>query len=109
MRSRAVLWCDLLIGGPGRWPGGGGARACDSVERRISDVPVVGHPLELRVRVSHSRCVHDGCARGLRPRQQPAGPPSVVDHPWLGAVRAVARELRRSWGTMNSIAVAATG
>ncbi|WP_352232092.1 transposase family protein [Actinomycetospora sp. NBRC 106375] len=33
----------------------------DSTERRVSDVPVVGHPLELRVRVPRYRCVHDGC------------------------------------------------
>ena len=35
----------------------------DTVERRVSDVPVVGHPLELRVRVPRYRCVHDGCVR----------------------------------------------
>ncbi|WP_352232091.1 transposase family protein, partial [Actinomycetospora sp. NBRC 106375] len=52
-----VLWCELLIDGPGRCPGCGIAGTYrDSTERRVSDVPVVGHPLELRVRVPRYRC-----------------------------------------------------
>ncbi|MDD7942979.1 hypothetical protein PHK61_31710, partial [Actinomycetospora lutea] len=45
-----VLWCELLVEGPGRCPGCGIAGSYrDTCERRVSDVPVVGHPLELRV------------------------------------------------------------
>src|SRR4051794_38057058 len=59
-----VLWCDLLSDRPGRCPGCGVAGVYrDTSERRVSDVPVVGHPLELRVRVPRYRCVHDGCDR----------------------------------------------
>jgi hypothetical protein len=59
-----VLWCELLVDGPGRCPGCGITGTYrDTTERRVSDVPVVGHPLELRVRVPRYRCVHDGCAR----------------------------------------------
>src|SRR5690349_19034681 len=78
-----VLWCDLITDGPGRCLDCGlvGVHR-DSVERRVSDVAVVGHPLWLRVRLPRYRCVHD-CRlppRGLRPRQQPAGPSGMVDH-----------------------------
>ena len=47
-----VLWCDLITDGPGRCPDCGLVGVYrDSVERRVSDVPVVGHPLQLRVRL----------------------------------------------------------
>jgi transposase len=87
-----VLWCELLIDGPGRCPGCGIAGSYrDSVERRVSDVPVVGHPLELRVRVPRYRCVHDGCAREVfAPRHHPARSPGLVDHPTLRAVHPAA-------------------
>lgn len=59
-----VLWCDLITDGPGRCPDCGLVGVYrDSVERRVSDVPVVGHPLQLRVRLPRYRCVHDGCPR----------------------------------------------
>jgi transposase len=118
-----VLWCDLLVDGPGRCPGCGIAGSYrDSVERRVSDVPVVGHPLELRVRLPRYRCVHDGCDRevfahdsirlarpGWSTTRRCAGfvlRRLAIDK---GTVSAVARELGRSWDTVNSIAVAATG
>jgi transposase len=44
-----VVFGDLITGGPGRCPGCGVVGSYrDSIERRVSDVPVVGHPLELR-------------------------------------------------------------
>ena len=59
-----VVFCDLLTTGPGRCPVCGTAGVYrDSVERRVSDVPVAGHPMQLRVRVPRYRCRHDGCAR----------------------------------------------
>ena len=80
-----VLWCELLVDGPGRCPGCGIAGTYrDTIERRVSDVPVVGHPLELRVRVPRYRCRPRRLrSRGLRPRHQPAGPARRVDHPAL--------------------------
>ena len=117
-----VLWCDLLVDGPGACPGCGLAGVYrDSVERRVTDVPVVGHPLQLRVRVPRYRCVHDGCSREIF-----AHDTSRLARPGWSTTRrcaayvlarlavdkatvsAVARELGRSWDTVNSIAVAAT-
>jgi transposase len=118
-----VLWCDLLVDGPGRCPGCGIAGSYrDSVERRVSDVPVVGHPLELRVRLPRYRCVHDGCDREVFAHDsiRLARPGWSTTRRCAGfvlrrlaidkaTVSAVARELGRSWDTVNSIAVAATG
>jgi transposase len=117
-----VLWCDLLTDGPGRCPGCGLAGVYrDSTERRVTDVPVVGHPLQLRVRVPRYRCVHDGCAREIFAHDS-----SRLARPGASTTRrcaeyvlrrlaidkttiaAVARELGRSWDTVNSVAVAAT-
>src|SRR5438128_1566509 len=61
-----VVFAELIVEGPGRCPGCGLVGVYrDSVERRVSDVPVVGHPLELRVRVPRYECRHDGCARTI--------------------------------------------
>src|SRR3954447_24539078 len=117
-----VLWCELLTEGPDRCPGCGLVGVYrDSTERRVSDVSVVGHPLELRVRVPRYRCVHDGCAREVF-----AHDTSRLARPGASTTRrcarfvlrrlmldkttvaAVARELGRSWDTVNDIAVQAT-
>jgi transposase len=76
-----VLWCELPTDGPGRCPGCGIAGTYrDSTERRVSDVPVVGHPLELRVRVPRYECRHDGCARMIF-ATTPAGWPGPAPRP----------------------------
>ena len=117
-----VLWCELLIDGPGRCPGCGIAGTYrDTTERRVSDVPVVGHPLELRVAVPRYQCRHDGCSREVF-----AHDTSRLARPGASTTRrcarfilrrlmldkttvaAVARELGRSWDTVNTIAVEAT-
>jgi transposase len=117
-----VLWCDLLTDGPGRCPGCGLVGVYrDLVERRVSDVPVVGHPLVMRVQLPRYRCVHDGCDREVFAHDS-----SRLARPGWSTTRrcaqfvmrrlaidkatvsAVARELGRSWDTVNSIAVAAT-
>jgi transposase len=117
-----VVFCDLITAGASRCPGCGIAGVYrDSVERRVTDVPVVGHPLELRVRVPRYRCCHDGCEREIfvhdTSRLARAGASTtrrcaqfvlrrlIVDK---ATVSAVARELGRSWDTVNSIAVEAT-
>ena len=50
-----VVFCTLLDDGVGRrCPGCGGEGVYrDTVIRSVTDVPVVGHPLRLRVRVRH--------------------------------------------------------
>ncbi|MBB4684365.1 MULTISPECIES: ISL3 family transposase [Pseudonocardiaceae] len=117
-----VLWCDLLTDGPGTCPGCGLVGIYrDSVERRVSDVPVVGHPLQLRVRVPRYRCVHGGCAREIfahdssRLARRGASTTRRCAEYVLRrlaidkvTVAAVARELGRSWDTVNNVAVTAT-
>jgi transposase len=117
-----VVFCDLITTDASRCPGCSIAGVYrDSVERRVTDVPVVGHPLELRVRVPRYRCCHDGCEREIfvhdTSRLARAGASTtrrcaqfvlrrlIVDK---ATVSAVARELGRSWDTVNSIAVEAT-
>ena len=60
-----VVFCNLLDDGVGRRCPGCGAegRYCDTVIRKVTDVPVVGHPLRLRVRVPGYRCPAADCAR----------------------------------------------
>ncbi|MDT7746046.1 MAG: hypothetical protein QOE59_5124 [Actinomycetota bacterium] len=118
-----VVFCELLTDGPGRCPGCGGIVGVyrDTVERRVTDVPVVGHPLELRVRVPRYRCVHDGCVREVfcHDTSRLARPgwsttrrcaQFILRRLMLdkATVTAVARELGRCWDTVNSIAVKAT-
>jgi transposase len=117
-----VLWCELLTDGPGTCPGCGLVGVYrDSVERRVSDVPVVGHPLQLRVRVPRYRCVHEGCEREIfaHDSSRLARPGASTTRRCAdyvlrrlaidkATVAAVARELGRSWDTVNSVAVAAT-
>jgi transposase len=117
-----LLWCDLLVDGAGRCPGCGLVGVYrDTVERRVTDVPVVGHPLELRVRVPRYRCVHDGCVREVfaHDSSRLARPGWSTTRRCAGfvlrrlavdkaTVSAVARELGRSWDTVNGIAVDAT-
>jgi transposase len=59
-----VVWCDLLTSGPGRCRGCGTVGTYrDRVERRLTDLPVAGHPMQLRVRVPRYRCRRPGCDR----------------------------------------------
>ena len=115
-----MIWCDLLVDEPGRCPDCGlGGVYRDVVERRVSDVPVVGHPLVLRVRLPRYRCVHDGCAREVFAHDssrlaRPGGSTTrrcagfVLRRLAIDKATVSARELRRSWDTVNAIAVEAT-
>jgi transposase len=117
-----MVFCDLLTDGPGRCPSCGTVGTYrDSVERRVTDVPVAGYPLQLRVRVPRYRCVEGRCEREVfchdtsrlaRPGWSTTRRCArfvlrrlIVDRT---TVAAVARELGRSWDTVNSIAVEAT-
>jgi transposase len=52
-----VVWCELRADSPDRCPGCGTVETYrDRVERRLTDLPVAGHPLQLRVRVPRYRC-----------------------------------------------------
>jgi hypothetical protein len=114
-----VLWCDLLTDGPGACPGCGLVGVySDTVERRVTGLLVVGHPLQLRVRLPRYRCVHDGCDREVfaHDSSRLARPGASTTRRCAAfilrrlavdkaTVTAVARELGRSWDTVNSIAV----
>ena len=111
-----VLWCELLVEGPRPCPGCGVVGTYrDSIERRVSDVPVVGHPLQLRVRVPRYRCRHNGCVREVfvADTNRLARPGSTTTRRCAGfvlrrlmldkaTVAAVARELGRSWDTVTT-------
>ena len=89
--------------------------------RSVTDVPVVGHPLRLRVRVPRYRCVNTACEREVfahsTDRLAVRGWSTtrrcaryilrrlMIDR---ATVAAVARELGLSWDTVNTIAMEAT-
>jgi transposase len=120
--EKLVVFAELIVDGPGRCPGCGVAGVYrDSTERTVSDVPVVGQPLELRVRVPRYECRHDGCARAVYAHDSSrlARPSATTTRRCASyilrrlavdkaTVSAIARELGRSWDTVNTIAVAAT-
>ena len=117
-----VLFCNLLDDGQRHCPGCGGEGVYrDTVIRRVTDVPVVGHPLRLRVRVPRYRCTATDCEREVFAHNT-----SRLAHPGWSTTRrcaryilrrlmidratvaAVAPELGLSWDTVNSIAMDAT-
>ena len=118
-----VVWCTLLTTkAAGRCPGCGTVGVYrDTIERRLTDLPVAGHPLQLRVRVPRYRCLAAACERAvfIHDTAELARPGAsttrrcaryvlrrlIVDR---ATVAAVARELGRSWDTINAIAVEAT-
>ena len=118
-----VVFCNLLDDGVGRrCPGCGGEGVYrDTVIRRVTDVPVVGHPLRLQVRVPRYRCVNTACEREVFAHNtsrlaRPGASTTrrcaryilrrlMIDR---ATVAAVARELGLSWDTVNSIAMDAT-
>jgi transposase len=117
-----VVFCDLLTDGQQRCPGCGGEGVYrDTVIRKVTDVPVVGHPLRLRVRVPRYRCTTTSCSREVFAHNT-----SQLARPGWSTTRrcaryilrrlmidrmtiaAVARELGLSWDTVNTIAMDAT-
>lgn len=82
-----VVLCDLLTEGPQSCPGcGGEAVYRDTVIRRVTDVPVVGHPPSAAgpstaLPLHHQRLL----AVRLQSQHFPPGPAGMVDH---AAVRA---------------------
>ena len=117
-----VLWCELRAAPTARCPGCGEAGSYrDTVERRLTDVPLAGHPSQLRVAVGRYRCRRAGCDREVfnADTTELARPGWTTTRRCAGyvlrrlavdrlTVAAVARELGRSWDTVNGIAVAAT-
>ena len=117
-----VVFCDLLDDGQRHCPECGSEGIYrDTVIRRVTDVPVVGHPLRLRVRVPRYRCVAVECEREVFAHNTDR----LARRGWSttrrcaryilrrlmidrATVAAVARELGLSWDTVNSIAMDAT-
>ncbi len=117
-----VVWCELRATSPDRCPGCGAVGTYRGrVERRLTDLPVAGHPLQLRVGVPRYRCPAASCervifARDISPLAKAGSTTTcrcaryvlrrlIVDR---ATVAAVAWELGRSWDTVNTIAVEAT-
>lgn len=117
-----VVFCNLLDDGQHGCPDcGAEGRYRDTVIRRVTDVPVVGHPLRLQVRVPRYRCVNSLCEREVfahntdRLARRGASTTRrcaryicrrlMIDR---ATVAAVARELGLSWDTVNTIAMDAT-
>jgi len=118
-----VVFCTLLDDGQRDCPGCGTEGVYrDTVIRRVTDVPVVGHPLRLHVRVPRYRCVAADCEREVFAHNTDR----LARRGWSttrrcaryicrrlmidrATVAAVARELGLSWDTVNTIAVNATG
>ena len=117
-----VVFCSLLDDGQRGCPGcGGEGRYRDTMIRSVTDVPVVGHPLRLQVRVPRYRCVNTACEREVfahntsrlaRPGWSTTRRCAryicrrlMIDR---ATVAAVARELGLSWDTVNTIALDAT-
>jgi len=118
-----VVFCTLLDDGVGRRCPGCGDEGIyrDTVIRKVTDVPVVGHPLRLRVRVPRYRCPNPACEREVFAHNT-----SALARPGWSTTRrcaryilrrlmidratvaAVARELGLSWDTVNTIALDAT-
>jgi transposase len=117
-----VVFCNLLDDGQRHCPGCGGEGVYrDTVVRKVTDVPVVGHPLRLRVRVPRYRCTAIDCDREVFAHNT-----SRLARPGWSTTRrcaryilrrlmidrmtvaAVARELGLSWDTVNTIALDAT-
>jgi transposase len=117
-----VVFCNLLDDGQRRCPGcGTDGIYRDTVIRNVTDVPVVGHPLRLRVRVPRYRCVNTACEREVFAHNTSAlARPGwsttrrcarYICHRLMidrATVAAVARELGLSWDTVNTIAMDAT-
>ena len=117
-----VVFCNLLDDGLRQCPGCGKDGVYrDTVIRNVTDVPVVGHPLRLRVRVPRYRCTAIDCDREVFAHNT-----SRLARPGWSTTRrcaryilrrlmldrttvsAVARELGLSWDTVNTIAMDAT-
>ncbi|MCB8913968.1 transposase family protein [Rhodococcus rhodochrous] len=119
-----VVFCDLLVDGPDQCPQCASiGRYRDTIVRTVTDLPVAGHPLQLRVQVPRYRCENASCEREVfrHNTDRLARPGSsttrrcarhvvrrlMVDRT---SIAAIARELDLSWDTVNAIAVeAATG
>ena len=117
-----VVFCNLLDDGQRGCPDcGAEGRYRDTVIRRVTDVPVVGHPLQLRVRVPRYRCANASCEREVFAHNTDR----LARRGWSttrrcaryicrrlmidrATVAAVARELGLSWDTVNTIAMDAT-
>ena len=97
----------------------GGLR--DHVERVLTDLPVVGHPTRLRVRVPRFTCGNDGCEVTIfRQRMGRVAAPRAATTRrcarWIlqrlaidkMSVAAVAKALGLGWNTVNSVAAELT-
>jgi len=90
----------------------------DHVERRVTDLPIIGHPTRLHVRVSRFTCGNTGCDTRIFQQRMPrlAEPRAKTTRRctrWIlqrlavdrASVSAVAKALGLGWDLVNDLAV----
>src|SRR5699024_8996255 len=95
---------------------GAEGRLRDHVVREPVDIPAVGHPTRLRIRLGRYRCVHDECAQRIFQQRLAAAEPGAKTTRrctrWIlqrlaidkMSVSAVARALNLGWDLVNRLA-----
>jgi len=95
---------------------GAEGRLRDHVVRELVDIPAVGHPTRLRIRLGRYRCVHDECAQRIFQQRLAAAEPGAKTTRrctrWIlqrlaidkMSVSAVARALNLGWDLVNRLA-----
>lgn len=93
-------------------------RLCDHVERAVTDLPIVGHPTRLHVRVPRLTCENLGCTtrifqQGMRALAEPRAKTTRRCTRWIlqrltldrMSVSSVAKALGLGWDLVNGLTV----
>ncbi|MCD2158355.1 transposase family protein, partial [Rhodococcus cerastii] len=93
-------------------------RLRDHIDRVLTDLPVVGHPTRLNIRIPRFTCEDPGCRQAIfRQRLDKVAAPKAATTRrcarWIlqrlaidkMSVSAVAKALGLSWGTVNALAL----
>ena len=115
--DRTHVFCQVLAPQDGCPRCGQAGRLRDHVDREVADLPIVGHPTRLHVKVPRYACTNAGCATSVfranissivAPRAQVTRRTTawimrrmIVDKM---SVSAVAASVGLSWNTVNTLA-----
>ena len=116
--DRTHVFCQVLAPQDGCPRCGQAGRLRDHVDREVADLPIVGHPTRLHVKVPRYACTNAGCATSVfradissivAPRAQVTRRTTawimrrmIVDKM---SVTAVAAAIGMSWNTVNTLAL----
>ena len=116
--ERTHLFCAPVAVDPACPECGSTGRLRDHVERRVTDLPIVGHPTRLHVRVPRFACDNTGCGTRIFQQRMPwLAEPRVKTTRrcarWIlqrlavdrASVSAVAKALGLGWDLVNDLAV----